>query len=771
MKTVILVSCFFTACMCGTARAADTWRGQWIGLPEASRANAWMCFRKQGVLAAQPKEAKARIACDSKYWLWVNGQLAVFEGQLKRGPTPQDTYYDEAELAPYLRSGTNTFAVLVWYWGKHGFSHNSSGKAGLVFEAELDGVSLCSDTSWKALRHPAYGDTVEPHPNYRLPESNIRFDARLDIGAWMVQDFDDAAWTAATVFGQPPVAPWGGLVKRPIPLWKDSGLRDYENAAALPSVSTGGVVIATLPYNAHVTPCLKIDAPAGLVIDMRTDDYLPTGSPSVRAEYVTRAGVQEYETLGWMNGHEVRYTIPAGVKILGLTYRETGYNADFIGRFECDDAGLNRLWEKARRTLYVTMRDTYMDCPDRERAQWWGDAVNELGEAFYVFDAARGPLLAKKGMLELARWQRADGTLYSPIPAGRPALDGARKDNRDGTWNAELPPQMLASVGWYGFWTYYWYTGDRETIVEVYPAVKKYLSVWKLGEDGLAVHRAGDWDWADWGENADVAVLDSAWLYLALKGAIEMARLTGHEADVAEYRTRMSVIEKTFDPVFWKKECYRSSGHTGKTDDRANAMAVVSGLAKPERYAAIRSVLSREMHASPYMEKYVLEALYLMDGPEQAVERMKARYASMIGEAITTLWENFGGKNGRNGGGTYNHAWSGGPLTMLSQYAAGLAPTAPGWKRFSVKPQPGPLKRLDTRISTPHGDILILLRREDNGLRLELTAPPGTRATVELPQPEDGAWRRVSLNGQKVVQCRLIEVSEGRQIIVAEKDL
>ena len=30
------------------------------------------------------------------------------------------------------------------------------------------------------------------------------------------------------------------------------------------------------------------------------------------------------------------------------------------------------------------MRDNYMDCPDRERAQWWGDEVNELGEAFYA---------------------------------------------------------------------------------------------------------------------------------------------------------------------------------------------------------------------------------------------------------------------------------------------------------------------------------------------------------------------------------------------------
>ena len=42
------------------------------------------------------------------------------------------------------------------------------------------------------------------------------------------------------------------------------------------------------------------------------------------------------------------------------------------------------------------MRDSYMDCPDRERAQWWGDVVNALGEAFYALDTQRSYALARK---------------------------------------------------------------------------------------------------------------------------------------------------------------------------------------------------------------------------------------------------------------------------------------------------------------------------------------------------------------------------------------
>ena len=269
------------------------------------------------------------------------------------------------------------------------------------------------------------------------------------------------------------------------------------------------------------------------------------GEAQVRAEYITRAGVQEYESLGWMSGHEVHYTIPAGVKVLALKYRETGYDTEFDGSFTCDDPYFNSLWEKAHRTLYVNMRDTYFDCPDRERAQWWGDLVIDLGEAFYVLDR-KSDLLAKKALIELVNWQKDDGALFSPSPAGN--------------WDKELPTQMLASVGWYGAWLYYHNTGDLETIQYCYPHIRRYLDLWKLGTDGLVVHRAGGWDWEDWGENIDAPLLDNAWYVLAMKAAIAMAKITGNQADVAGYQRR-SIVSQTITT--------RPSGRATNTARRA----------------------------------------------------------------------------------------------------------------------------------------------------------------------------------------------------------
>lgn len=743
---------------------AANWRADWIGVSQENKPNSWYCYRGEVELKQGPKTAVANIACDSKYWLWVNGEMIVFEGQLKRGPNSKDTYYDEVDLAKFLKKGKNSVAVLVWYWGKDGFSHNSSGKAGLVFDARIDGKSFVSDSSWKVKVHPAYGSTDKPHPNFRLAEANIRFDAQKDIAGWFKGGFDDSGWAKAVEFGKPPAGPWGGLEKRGVLQWKNSGLIDYENVTIRPDDGNTETFIGKLPYNCHITPYLKVKAKAGQRIEIKTDNYMGGGSANVRSVYITRDGVQEYESFGWMNGHDVRYTIPDGVKVLEVKYRETGYNADFAGSFKCDDEKLNLLWEKSKRTLYVTMRDNYMDCPDRERAQWWGDMVNEMGEAFYVFDAVKGPMLAKKGIYELARWQRGDKVIYSPVPAGLPKKSGVHK--RDGAWDRELPRQMLASVGWYGFWTYYWYTGDRRTIVDVYPHVRDYLSLWKIGGDGLIIHRAGDWDWTDWGTNKDVAVIENAWVYLAFKAAVEMAKLSGDEKDIAGYKAKMDSIEGNFNKAFWRGDCYRDPKYKGKTDDRAQAMAVVSGLAKQEYYPAIKGVLKTQEHASPYMEKYVLESLYMMGAEDQAIKRMKKRWEKQLDSPITTLWEGWGlGKEGF-GGGTYNHAWSGGPLTILSQYGAGVAPTKPGFKEFAVLPQMGTLSNIETVVPTRYGDIDLKLNNGGKVFSIDITVPDGTTAVVGIPKavnPKGIRFQRESAGRSDRTISRPID-SDGRWI-------
>jgi alpha-L-rhamnosidase len=709
----------------------------WIG-PETSHLNQWTRFHRSFQLKDVPATAKARIAVDSKYWLWVNGELVVREGGLKRGPNPSASYCDEVDLASALKPGTNSLAVLVWHFGQHGFSHNSSGVSGLCFSLDLPGEDLVSDGNWKMSPHPAIRTSPDTPPNRRLPESSLLFDARQDEQEWTAADFDASTWPSPVLRGSAGSAPWGALVTRPIPQWKDYGLKDYPSLR-----EENGVIKAKLPYNAQVNPWMEIEAAAGLEIDIRTDNFMGGSAPNVHEKYITREGVQQFECLGWMNGHEVHYRIPAGVKVRSLKFRETGFDTEFSGSFRCDDNELNTLWAKAARTLYVTMRDTYMDCPDRERAQWWGDVVNELGEVAYALDP-KANCLTRKAIRELVDWRRPDASLYSPVPAGIPA-DGNRKDNGGRTWYSELPVQMLASIGKYGFWTYYLNTGDAETIRHAYPAVRDYLNLWKLDGDLLVTHRPGDWDWSDWGEDIDARILDSAWYQLALEGAIHMARLSGNETDISRWNDLRGKISSGFNKTFWNGSAYRSPAYKGDTDDRANALAVLAGFATPEQFPALKKVLEKHRNASPWMEKYVLEALFVMDAPELAMKRMKERYKAQIDSPLTTLWEGWGIGGEGYGGGSYNHAWSGGPLTCLSQFGAGITPTSPGFASYAILPQMGDLRRIECVVDSPKGMIRVELRQGESEFSANVRSPSGVKGVIGVPRK--GETQRILSNG------------------------
>ena len=57
----------------------------------------------------------------------------MYEGGLKRRPNPKDTYSDVISDIPKLKKGKNDIAILLWYFGKEGFSHRNSPVAGIDF--------------------------------------------------------------------------------------------------------------------------------------------------------------------------------------------------------------------------------------------------------------------------------------------------------------------------------------------------------------------------------------------------------------------------------------------------------------------------------------------------------------------------------------------------------------------------------------------------------------------------------------------------------------
>ena len=693
----------------GSAAQEYSWKAKWISKEQClSEANTWLAFRKDVTLDKVPESLVARIAADSKYWLWINDELVVFEGGLKRGPAPGDGYYDEVEIAPYLKSGRNRISILLWYFGRAGFSHMSSGIAAMIFDARGEGVEILSDKSWGCEIHRGYSTAHCRVTNYRLSENNVRFDANVFPEDWYRSDSKAGFGPAIEIGVKHGMPPFGKLVRRPIPQWKDFGYREYVSTR-----QSGDTLYCRLPYNCQFSPCLKVEGPAGRVIPMITDHDIVTGEKCGSGEYVTREGVQEYEHLPWMNGEVLMYIVPSDVKVLEVGFHETGYATEFAGTFSCDDPFLNDYWEKAVRTMYVNMRDNYFDCPDRERAQWFGDIVNDLNTAFYCFDRTADQLVIK-GYRELVAWQKPDGIVYHPIPCSN--------------YFKELPMQMVNVVGWYGVRNLWFYSGDDSFVADVYDPLHKYLhEVWQIDSEGLPVYRYGDWDWPDEGVHRDGQAQLNFWYYLALKSEAVFARMLGREEDALENEAMMKVIADKVEADFWNGKEYRSPNYDDPhTDDRVQALAVISGLATPDKYPAIKAVFEQEYNATTYMFPYVLDALYTMGEPQMAIDRMKKMYPTVMKEGCTTLYEHW------NHTGTCNHAWTSGGVISMFRQLAGVDATEPAYRRFRVAPQMASLKQISLSFETVYGTIAVKLDRKDRKIAAVITVPEGTECDVTL---------------------------------------
>ncbi len=191
----------------------------------------------------------------------------------------------------------------------------------------------------------------------------------------------------------------------------------------------------------------------------------------------------------------------------------------------------------------------------------------------------------------------------------------------------------------------------------------------------------------------------------------------------------MERMYESYNKRYWNGTAYRSPNYTEETDDRAQALAVISGLASPDKYPAICKVLEKEQHANPFMEKYVLEAIFQMGKPSMALDRMKQRYPITMTEGLSTLGEHF-----HLNGSSVNHAWTGAPIILFGQKLCGIEPVQPGFRVFRVAPQMGYLKEVSGSIDTNFGLIEVSAKKKGTRVQLNLTVPEGTTAEVQVSE-------------------------------------
>lgn len=279
---------------------------------------------------------------------------------------------------------------------------------------------------------------------------------------------------------------------------------------------------------------------------------------------------------------------------------------------------------------------------------------------------------------------------------------------------------------------YYEYTGKKEFLEYVYPSIKNYLNLWQVNENGLMDCTVAYpiWEWGDSVASCDYQAIENAWYYFALSKIAQMAEALGYENEKLEFLEKMALLKTSYHQL-WTENGYQSQNYE-KPDERANAVAVIAGLADKDKYPVIKEILTNSYDSTVYMEKYILEALCKMGNIKEAQQRMEKRYNQMVNgeKACSTLWENWNYESG-----TKNHAWAGGPLIIMSKYFAGIEPLEKGYETISIEPQFGNLKKIEAAVSTIKGNIKLQAEKSENEVFLHMTVPAKTR--VAIPKLKD----------------------------------
>ena len=181
--------------------------------------------------------------------------------------------------------------------------------------------------------------------------------------------------------------------------------------------------------------------------------------------------------------HGFRYVevkIEGRAKVFGIEGVRLNSAVERIGRFECDDEMLNRLYRMLINTEMNNLHSLTTDCPQRdERLAWLNDMMMRIEQCVTNFDSQ---LLLEKCMRDIVDTQEKKGT--GAIPDTCPYYYGMFPAR----WNASV---MVALP--YALYLYY---GDRQTIKRYWKNILWYMDFQrtKLTDKGLInEYYVGEW--------------------------------------------------------------------------------------------------------------------------------------------------------------------------------------------------------------------------------------------------------------------------------------
>ncbi|MFJ8581734.1 family 78 glycoside hydrolase catalytic domain [Micromonospora sp. NPDC093277] len=697
------------------------------------------------------------------YQLALNGQR-VGDHELAPGWTDYQkrVQYQTYDVTDQLRQGDNVIGALLgdgWYagtiasfgTGHYGPRPHLSAQL-LVDYADGRTETVRTDGTWRVTPGPFLQTDLIHGETY---------DARRTPAGWDRPGFDDSAWSPATVDDIDATAKLVAQVDPPVRVVQELPAKTQTQPAP-------GTWIFDLGQNMVGKVRLKVNGPAGTKVRIRHAEVLNPDGTAYTANLRSAKATDYYTLSGGRNEiyeptftfHGFRYVELTGFPgtpdlgtVTGLVMHTDG---SLTSEFTTSNAMVNKLHSNITWGQRGNFLSIPTDTPARdERLGWTGDINVFAKTATFNMDSLT---FLSKWLQDLRDAQSTNGA-YPDVAPRVCCGDGAT-----GWGDAGITvPHTL--------WQRY---GDIRIIEDHYASMTRYASWLQATSSANRRTNAGPYlDWLNLDDPTPAGVIGTAYYAYSIRLLGEMAAAIGKDADAGRYTALSKEIAKAF------VDAYVAADGTVQGDSQTGyVLAIGMGLLPDglRAKAAERLVANVKRHnwhlatgflGTPDLLPALSDTGHLDVAYRLLLNDTYPSWGYEIANGATTVWERWNsimpdGSFGDVGMNSFNHYAYGAVGDWMYRTVAGIQPDAanPGYAHLTIAPQPGgDLTWARAAYQSAQGRISTDWKRDERGdLRLNVTVPGNTTATVRLPAPSRYA---VTESGRPVEQAdhvRFVEI-------------
>lgn len=772
----------------------EEWRARWIAAepdtaqtPQArenvgthAEATAPSPIFRRAFQATKPiRKALVFVSGLGQYELHLNGG-EITESVLNPGWTNyrKTVLYDAYDLTAAMRPGVNIFSVLLGNGmynvpgvkGRYTKFIGSFGQPKLILQMDItyaDGSeeTLVSDKSWKTMPGPITFTSIYGGED---------FDARKEPAGWEGPSFDDRAWQTAIEVAGPNgnPAPGSELAASRLPRIAIDRILKAERVTH----PRTGVAVYDLGQNFSGWPLLRVHGQAGDAVTLIPGELLDdTGLVSQASG---GAGPRNQNRFTYTLRGDGTETWHPRFSYWGFRYVQVEvrpFNSSESGRMQLDAvegafvhagadtagsftttqpkfAAIHRLIDNA---ILSNSMSVLSDCPTREKLGWLEQTHLAAASILYNFDDAA---LYEKMAADMRDAQLADGLVPAIAPEYVAFVNaaGISTDFRD---SPEWGSAMILSP-----WAAYQFYGDKEPLERSYDAMRRYAEYLKSrAHDHILSYGLGDWFDIGPGRLGESQLTSksltaTALYYQDLLALTQISRVLGKQIDSAAFADEASAIREAFNHLLFHADTQQYD----RGSQTADAISLALGMVPEASRQAVldhlvEDIRSHNNHvtAGDIGFHYVVRAL-TDSGRSDVLRDMLLRddppsYGYQLARGATTPTED----------------WNSGPTSSQNHFMLGHAEewfyrglagidfdmSRPTDERITIRP--AFLSGID-EASARYQSVLGLVengwRQVADGYQMQLTIPPGARATLLLPataskileseKPLDARWMK-----------------------------